>query len=61
MRHQVLKQIDARQPCANDLLRGWHAAEADFPYDHTECSDWQMGWRLWHAEHGGRRTSHAWH
>lgn len=61
MRHQVLKQIDQRHPCANDLLRGWHDAEVGVEFQAAESQDWQMGWRLWHAEHGGRRSSHAWH
>ncbi len=58
---QVLRQVEQAKPCANDLLRGWQAAETGFPYDRAEDGDWQMGWRLWHAEHGGKRSSHAWH
>jgi hypothetical protein len=57
----VLKRVDAARPCANDLLRGWHDAEAGVEYQQSETEDWQLGWRLWNAEHGGRRSGHSWH
>ena len=57
----ALRQVSRRHPNANDMLRGWHAAERASPYDRTETADWQMGWRLWHQEHGQARSSRAWH
>jgi hypothetical protein len=61
MKQTALRQISQRHPDANDLLRGWHAAEAGFAYDRSETDDWQMGWRLWHQEHGQARSSHTRH
>ena len=60
-RSQVLKQVESRRPCVNDMLRGWHDAEMGVEYSAHETEDWQMGWRLWHHEHGGQRSSHSWH
>jgi len=56
-----LKEIDAKKPKANDLVRGWHDAEMGVDYQDHESEDWQMGWRLWHHEHGGKRSSSTWH
>jgi hypothetical protein len=60
-RSQVLKQVEQRRPCANDMLRGWHDAERGVEFSPNETDDWQLGWRLWNHEHGGRRSSHSWH
>lgn len=56
-----LKEIDNKQPQANDLLRGWQDAELGVEYQRDESDDWKMGWRLWNHEHGQKRSSHAWH
>jgi hypothetical protein len=56
-----LKEIDRKKPAANDFLSGWDAAEAGIGYHREASSDWQMGWRLWHHEHGAKRSSSSWH
>ena len=56
-----LKQVEQRHPNTNDLLRGWNDAEIGIPYSRNETSDWQMGWTLWHHEHGGRIVTNSRH
>lgn len=43
------------QQIATEMLRGWHAAEADALYDFRESPDWQKGWLLWLDAHVGQR------
>jgi hypothetical protein len=50
----VLKRVSEARPCANDLLRGWHDAEAGIPYQRTETEDWKTGWTLWYHQEGQR-------
>lgn len=56
-----LKELEKKQPLVNDLLRGWTDAEAGVEHHRDETEDWKLGWRLWHHEHGQKRSSHAWH
>jgi hypothetical protein len=57
----TLRELEKKQPIVNDLLRGWGDAELGVEFHEEETEDWKLGWRLWHEEHGQKRSSHAFH
>ena len=61
MNQALLREIDQKQPCADDLLRGYHDAEMGVPYDPSETDDWKLGFDTWEADHGTKRCYAAWH